>query len=51
MIKQSLLTFAFCIVALTSSAQVSVRDVGKIHQKSLPTLFDMKDTVPRSVSV
>ena len=42
MIKQSIFSFAFCIVASTSSAQVSVRDVGKIHQKSLPTLFDMK---------
>ena len=40
--KKSLLVMAACMMTAAASAQISVKDVEKIQQKSLPTLFDMK---------
>jgi len=40
--KKSLLVMAACMMTAAASAQISVKNVEKIQQKSLPTLFDMK---------
>ena len=40
--KKSLLVMAACMMTAAASAQISVKDVEMIQQKSLPTLFDMK---------
>ncbi len=40
--KKSLLVIAACMITAAASAQISVKDVEKIQQKSIPTLFDVK---------
>ena len=40
--NKTLLLFVACMITATTSAQISVKDAERVHQKSLPTLFDMK---------